>query len=196
MPVALIPSFLFYCYINGITPGPANLCSLSASLNAGKKVALRQWWGIFIGFFIDAMIAVFLIYFVGEVLGKYIAYFAYVGAAYIIWLAIHILRSTVSPETSKQVNYSIKTGLIVQLTNAKVILFCFTALGTYVAPYSDSFLSLFLVGCFLPFTGPVCNMIWLLTGAKLRNLFINHQKAVNIVMAIALVICAISVVVK
>ena len=45
MPVALIPSFLFYCYINGITPGPANLCSLSASLNAGKKVALRQWWG-------------------------------------------------------------------------------------------------------------------------------------------------------
>ena len=111
MPVALIPSFLFYCYINGITPGPANLCSLSASLNAGKKVALRQWWGIFIGFFIDAMIAVFLIYFVGEVLGKYISYFAYVGAAYIIWLAIHILRSTVSPETSKQVNYSIKTGL-------------------------------------------------------------------------------------
>jgi len=39
-------------------------------------------------------------------------------------------------------------------------------------------------------------MIWLLTGAKLRNLFINHQKAVNIVMAIALVICAISVVIK
>ena len=114
MPAALIPSFLFYCYINGITPGPANLCSLSASLNAGKKVALRQWWGIFIGFFIDAMIAVFLIYFVGEVLGKYIAYFAYVGAAYIIWLAIHILRSTVSPETSKQVNYSIKTGLKIQ----------------------------------------------------------------------------------
>ena len=99
-----------------------------------------------------------------------------------------------SPETSKQVNYSIKTGLIVQLTNAKVILFCFTALGTYVAPYSDSFVNLFLVGCFLPFTGPVCNMIWLLTGAKLRNLFTNHQKAVNIVMALALIVCAISVV--
>ena len=30
MPVSLIPAFLFYCYTNGITPGPANLCSLSA----------------------------------------------------------------------------------------------------------------------------------------------------------------------
>lgn len=28
MPILLIPSFLLYCFVGGITPGPANLCSL------------------------------------------------------------------------------------------------------------------------------------------------------------------------
>ena len=28
MPISLIPSFLLYCFVGGITPGPANLCSL------------------------------------------------------------------------------------------------------------------------------------------------------------------------
>ncbi len=42
MPVSLIPSFLAYCYIGAITPGPANLCSLSAALRYGKGPALKQ----------------------------------------------------------------------------------------------------------------------------------------------------------
>lgn len=196
MPISLIPSFLFYCYINGITPGPANLCTLSACLNGGKKEAIRQWWGIFIGFFMDAMIAVFLIYFVGSALGEYIGYMAYVGAAYIIWLAFHMLGSTFSPDSTKKMEYSIRTGLIVQLTNPKVILLCFTALGTYVAPYNNSFMSLFLVGCFLPLTGPICNLVWLFAGVKLRELFINHRKPVNIIMAIMLIICAMSILIS
>ena len=43
MPVSLLPSFLSFCFINGITPGPANLCSLSTAMNEGKQAALRQW---------------------------------------------------------------------------------------------------------------------------------------------------------
>ena len=36
MPVSVIPSFLLYCYVTAITPGPANLCSLSAALRLGQ----------------------------------------------------------------------------------------------------------------------------------------------------------------
>ncbi len=69
MPLRLVPSFLFFTFINGITPGPANLSSLSVSLNYGKQVALRQWRGIFTGFFIDAMAAVLICYFLGKAAG-------------------------------------------------------------------------------------------------------------------------------
>jgi cysteine/O-acetylserine efflux protein len=55
MPILLIPSFLLYCFVGGITPGPANLCSLGAALRYGRGPALRQWRGLFCGFFLDSM---------------------------------------------------------------------------------------------------------------------------------------------
>ena len=49
MPLALFPSFLLFCTISAITPGPANLCSLASAMAYGRVPALRQWRGIFIG---------------------------------------------------------------------------------------------------------------------------------------------------
>lgn len=63
VPIQILPSFLFYCYVSGITPGPANLCSLSAAMQFGRRNALKQWIGLFTGFFINAMAAVFIAFF-------------------------------------------------------------------------------------------------------------------------------------
>ena len=70
MPAALIPSFLIYCFVGGITPGPANLCSLGAALRYGRGPALRQWRGLFCGFFLDAMGAVALTWLLGAALDE------------------------------------------------------------------------------------------------------------------------------
>ena len=69
MPVSLIPSFLSFCFINGITPGPANLCSLSTAMNEGKQAALRQWRGLFTGFAIVSLGSAMVNAFLGSVLG-------------------------------------------------------------------------------------------------------------------------------
>ena len=237
MPIRLIPSFLFYCYINGITPGPANLCSLSAALNYGRERALKQWRGLFLGFAVVALLSVFTNYFLGNVLGMYVKWLAYVGAAYLIWMAVHMVRGTglrssaresaeredsekesaeressvresaerdVKKVSEKDIekdlekaaerNCNFFTGLLVQLTNVKIILFCMTALSSYVLPYSKGFFSLLLVGLFLPFTGPICNLAWLFAGVKLQTLFQKHKTVLNWVMAAALVLCAGSLV--
>ena len=81
MPVSLIPSFLVYCFVGGITLGPANLCSLSAALRYGRGPALRQWRGLFTGFFLDAMGAVALTWLLGAALNEYVGMLAWVGAA-------------------------------------------------------------------------------------------------------------------
>ena len=81
MPVSILPSFLLYCYITAITPGPANLCSLSAALRYGRTVALRQWRGLAAGFFIDSMAAVLISRLLGDVLGSYVQYLSWIGAA-------------------------------------------------------------------------------------------------------------------
>ena len=195
MPLHVIPSFLFFCFIEGITPGPANLASLNASLHYGKTTALRQWRGLFTGFFVDALVAVLLNYFFGVGFTKYVHYLSYIGAAYIVWFAIHVLLSPAPTEetaTDTQRSCNFWTGFIIQITNAKVILFCITALSTFVLPYTTALPVLLLTGCFLPFTGPICNLCWLFAGVRLQSLFRKHWRLLNILMALSLLLCAIS----
>ena len=194
MPVSLIPSFLIYCYVGAITPGPANLCSLSAALRYGKGPALRQWRGLFCGFFLDAMGAVALTWLLGAALNQYVGMLSWVGAAYLLWMAWHMLRSSgVDPDRDPAAP-SFRNGVLVQLTNVKVILFCITALSGYVLPYNNSLWALLPVGIFLPFTGPACNLVWLFAGVSLQKLFANHRRTVDLVMALSLALCAVSLV--
>lgn len=194
MPLAILPSFLAYCYIGAITPGPANLCSLSASLRYGRKPALRQWRGLFTGFFLVSMASVLVTYFLGALLNDYVPLFSWVGAAYILWMAFHMLRSSGDIELQEVDAPCFRRGLLVQLTNVKVMVFCLTALTSYVLPYTRSFLALLAVGLFLPFTGPIANLVWLFAGAALQKLLSRHRKAVDVVMAASLALCALSLV--
>lgn len=194
VPIHILPSFLFYCYVSGITPGPANLCSLSSAMQFGRRAALKQWLGLFTGFFIDSMAAVFTVFFLGTILNDYVKFLTYFGAAYLIFLAIKMLRQNYSLEGGQQKIPGFFTGLFVNLTNAKVILFCISALTSFVLPYNQNFGAVFLAGIFLLFTGPICNLVWLFAGDFLRRIFVGHTKIVNIVMAVSLLICAASLV--
>lgn len=194
MPAALIPSFLIYCFVGGITPGPANLCSLGAALRYGRGPALRQWRGLFCGFFLDAMGAVALTWLLGTALDEYVGMLSWLGAAYLLWMAWHMLRPGAGGPDRDPAAPSFLTGLLVNLTNVKVIIFCITALAGYVLPYNPSLWALLPVGIFLPFTGPVCNLVWLFAGASLQTLFANHRRTVDIVMALSLALCAASMV--
>lgn len=194
MPISLIPSFLLYCFVGGITPGPANLCSLSAALRYGRGPALRQWRGLFCGFFLDSMGAVALTWLLGAALNQYVGMLSWVGAAYLLWMAWHMLRSSGADIGNDPAAPSFRTGLLVNLTNVKVIIFCLAALASYVLPYSRSLWALLPVGIFLPFTGPLCNLVWLFAGASLQKFFANHRKTVDVIMALSLALCAVSLV--
>ena len=61
-------------------------------------------------------------------------------------------------------------------------------------PYRQSLPWLLAVGLFLPFTGPVANLVWLFAGASLQKLFQDHRKTVDVVMAVSLALCALSLV--
>lgn len=195
MPISLVPTFLFYCLVSGITPGPANLCSLSTALKYGKKTALTQWKGLFCGYCIVAVCAVIVTYFIGNAFDSYVRIFAYIGVAYIIMLAFHILKDTESSENNGVLQQgTFLNGFLVQVTNIKVIIFCITALTSFVLPHTSSFLVLLAVGLFLPFTGPIANLVWVFAGVTLQNVFKKHRKIINIIMAFSLVLCALSII--
>ena len=194
MPASLIPAFIIYCAVTSITPGPANLCSMAAAVKYGSRQALRQWRGIFVGFGLVALASSAAVWFLGSVLSGYLRVLTWLGALYILYLAWHILRSSGSAEADAGAHCGFVTGLLVQLTNAKIMIFCMTALTTYVLPYARSYADVLKVAVLLTFTGPTANLLWLFAGATLQRFFGRYQKTVNAVMALSLAFCAVSIV--
>ena len=80
MPSGLIPTFIIYCFVTAITPGPANLCSLASAMAYGRKQALVQWRGIFTGYAIVAFVSSLAMWFLGIVVNKYIYVLTWIGA--------------------------------------------------------------------------------------------------------------------
>jgi cysteine/O-acetylserine efflux protein len=65
-----------------------------------------------------------------------------------------------------------------------------------VLPYRQDFISLLVIGVFLPFTGPIANLVWLFAGVALKKFFSRYRRPINAAMALSLVFCAYSMVIR
>ena len=183
MPVSLIPSFLSFCFINGITPGPANLCSLSTAMNEGKQAALRQWRGLFTGFAIISLGSVLINAFLGSVLGEHVRYLAWAGASYLLWMAWNMIRPVIFPDAADEHGQgrsvgkaSFWTGLLVQLTNVKIIVFCMTALSSFVLHIQRIFCHCSQLGLFSPLRDRSAILPGCLPALNCRNCFSDTKQ--------------------
>ena len=198
IPAELIPSFLFYAFVSGITPGPANLSSLSVALSYGKSSAVRQWYGIFTGYSIVAVLSAFVCYFIGANFENRIRTLSFIGLLYIVWLAFKQFREAFRPQISSSENANngkFTTGVLIQLTNVKIMIFCISAISLYSLPYHSDFISILLFALLLVFTGPICNLVWIFAGVILKRFFGEYHKTINILMGLSLLFCAASIVV-
>lgn len=148
--------------------------------------------GLLTGFLVAAVAAASLIHCFGSAFGEYVTYFKYVGGAYMLLLAYKMWRST-GVSGQNDTGCSFISGMVVQLTNAKIILFDLTVYSVYVLPYSHRFPDLLLMIPALLVAGPVANLVWLLMGSFLSRLFRQHQRQVSIAMAVALALSALVV---
>ena len=85
------------------------------------------------------------------------------------------------------------SGLVMQLTNAKMLLFDLTVFGLFVLPYYNRLVDMLPIAALLLLAGPGSNLVWLLAGDYLRHIFGKYQKQVDMVMALLLVLCAVAI---
>ena len=122
MPHSLLPTLLLQILIVGYTPGPANIYSLAMSLRHGRRTSLVMWLGLLTGFSVAVCAMAVITHLVGIAFGEYVRYLKYIGAAYIIFLAWRILQSSNSAKEDSR-DCTFWSGMLVQLTNAKMLLF-------------------------------------------------------------------------
>lgn len=192
MPIEQLPALLLAILAVGYTPGPANIYAMSCSLRYGCRASMRMWCGLLCGFLTAALLAAAAAHLAGMAFREYAPYLRYLAAAYIIYLAWKTYRAGISSEGDTQPTFA--SGFVVQLTNAKIILFDLSCYSAFVLPYSQRFLDLLPVTALLILAGPGANLVWLLAGGAIKPFVYRYAKTVSAVMAVALLLCAVMMV--
>ena len=192
MPLEQLPALLIAILAVGYTPGPANIYAMSCSLRYGCRASMRMWCGLLCGFLTAALPAAAAAHPAGLAFTEYVPYLRYLAAAYIIYLAWKTYRAGISSEGDTQPTFA--SGFVVQLTNAKIILFDLSCYSAFVLPYSQRFLDLLPVTALLILAGPGANLVWLLAGGAIKPFVYRYAKTVSAVMAVALLLCAVMMV--
>lgn len=133
----VLANFLIYAGVNAFTPGPGNILALNTVTNYGWGKGKPLFFGIFAGYYVVQIICALFVYGVGAFLPDALQVMKYIGAAYILWLAVHIAAGR--PEISEdQGSASFLKGFLLQFVNIKIYMFGITALTGFITPYSTA----------------------------------------------------------
>ena len=112
----------------------------------------------------------------------------YFGAAYILWLAIHIVFSKQSTENAEQ-SASFLKGFMLQFVNVKIYMFGVTALTGYVVGYMSSFPALLFFELVIATIGTIATCTWIGLGVLIQKFYLRHFRVINIILALTLLEC-------
>lgn len=187
-----ITSFLIYCIIVTVTPGPTNIVILSTVNNWGTKKAMEYTYGATIAFGLLLIISAILNTALMAVLPKILCIMQIIGSLYILYLAYQICKMDISKSTAKE-TATFLSGFLMQFVNPKVVLFTMTVIPSFVMPYYTKLSTLMVFVAYITIIGFGAFIIWVLFGTIFKTFLQKHQKIVNIIMALFLVYSAIIV---
>lgn len=187
-----ITSFLMYCFIITVTPGPTNIVILSTTQHFGIKRGLHFSYGSTIAFFILLVLSAFLNTLFSTWIPRVLLIMQIIGTTYMIYLAYQIYKmDTSSDSNNKTGNFS--SGFLLQFLNPKVVLFTMTVIPSFILPYYNSFLALSLSVITITIIGLVAFLLWVLFGAIFKQFLQEHKKIVNVFMALCLIYAAVMI---
>lgn len=191
MPGYVLGNFLIYAIINAFTPGPGNILALNTVTNYGWKKGKPLFFGIFAGYYVVQILCAIFVFGVSTFLPFELDIMKYIGAVYILWLAVHIAISK-PPTDSVEKAASFAKGFLLQFLNIKIFLFGITALTGYVTDYSTSLWVLLIFEFVIATIGTVATMTWVSMGMVIQKIYQKHYRIINMILALTLLECVYS----
>ena len=192
MSINLFPTISFVL-ITTFTPGPANISSASMGVLHGYKKSLKFLLGLVSGLFLVMLLS-------GLISATLLRFFPalepilrYVGAAYILYLAFSILKASYSFDAGNVKPMGYLHGLVLQVSNPKLLVYAFTLFSTFLAPISGNMSLLILAVPLLALTAFCATSTWALFGTVIKT-YLHSARAktiVNIILSLFLVYTAI-----
>ncbi len=185
-------NFLSYAVVTAATPGPNNIMSMSNASRLGFRRSFPFNLGIWLGFSAVMLACTFFCNLLSELIPKIKTPMLIIGAAYMLWLAWKTWKSppVVEEDHSKS---GFISGVALQFVNAKIYIYCLVSMEAYILPYyHGQWFTLTLFALLLAFIGFCFTLCWALFGSVFKALFSKYAKVTNLVMALLLVYCAVS----
>lgn len=189
--MAVMLNFLVYCVINSLTPGPGNILALNTVTNYGYQKGRPLFFGIFAGYYVVQVLCAIFVYGLNAIVPDMMMVMKYIGAAYILWLAVHIAISKPSTENTDQ-SASFLKGFMLQFVNVKIYLFGITALTGYIVEFDPSFTSLLFFELVIATIGTIATSLWVGMGLLIQQFYTKHYRVINVILALTLLECVYS----
>ena len=193
MATSLLP-ILSYILISSFTPGPSNISSASLAVLHGYKNTLKYQAGLAAGVFLLMFLSGLLSGTIVKIFPSFEPILRFVGAAYVLYLALGILKAsyTFTEQDSKPLGFM--HGFILQILNPKLFVYAFTLFSAFLATITQNISILFLVVTFLALVAFCATSTWALFGTAIKTRLQQPRwkVVVNIILSLSLVYSAIS----
>ncbi len=166
--------------------------SMSNASRKGLRKALPFHLGIWLGFSTVMILCTLFCSVLSVWIPKIKTPMLFLGACYMLYLAWSTFRSSGTLE-ERHGKADFLSGLLLQFLNPKIMIYCIVSMEVYILPvYQGQPLPLLGFALLLAVIGSACNIAWACFGSAFKWLFSHHAKAVNTIMALLLVYCALS----
>ena len=182
--------FLIYCFITAYTPGANNLLSMSNAIRLGFRRSVRFNLGILAGFAVVMSVCAAFSATLYSLLPKIKVIMQVLGAAYMLYLAWKVWKSSASLTAAGGKEAGFMSGMLLQFANPKIYIYAITAMTLYILPVYHSPGWIMVFTAILTLIGASGSFVWALFGSAFCKVLSRHTKAVNLVMALLLVYCA------
>jgi len=182
-----------FLFSSMITPGPNNITGASLGIIHGYRKSFKYVLGVGAGFFLIMIISGLLSGFLLGMIPGFEKFVRVLGALYILWLAMDLLRSSFSNEITEQPLLGFSRGLMLQFFNPKVMVLGLTVYASFLAPLANNYVWLAISAVILGCLASVFTSLWTMAGSIL---FQNLKKPailkmVNLALALLLVYTAV-----
>jgi cysteine/O-acetylserine efflux protein len=182
-----------FVVVTTFTPGPNNITAMSLGVSSGYRKSLRFLAGVTAGFFgmmcLCALLAAVLL----SAFPSIQPVLRIVGALYITWLAVQTFLGGMKTEAQSPAAVGFTSGLLLQLLNAKVIIYGLTLYSTFLGSLAGRIVPLGLFAAGFAIVGFAGVSLWAGLGSSLTRLLSDRRARVitSIVLAVLLLYSAV-----
>lgn len=193
MSISVFWTMLGYMLVCSFTPGPGNILALNATTQFGWQKGKRLILGICAGYASVQFLCTLAVYGLNAFLTPVLVVLKYIGSIYMVWLAVQMFLSK-PPNDKNDGQASFGKGFSLQFVNVKIYFYIMTLLMVYLAPNISTLPGLLLAGVGVVSVGGAACLTWAFLGIKMQHIYEKHYKAINFILSLFLVYCALDIV--